>query len=106
MTDLPDAATEDDTARDGLLSYAGEWHALTLGITIGLAMFVPSTNFRRVVWFAVGLETIEAEKRSKALRQVREESWYALGGVVLGLLLGIVLLYVALWIALVAVLGF
>lgn len=97
------AQTESDTARDGLLSYRSEWHALTLGVAIGLAMLVPSANLRRVVWYAIGIETLEAEKRSKALREIRKESWYALGGVVLGVLLGVVLVYVALWIVIVTI---
>lgn len=31
----PDAATEDASKRDGLLSYALEWHALAIGVYHG-----------------------------------------------------------------------
>lgn len=34
--EVPDKASEDDTERDGVLSYAAEWHALLLGIGAGL----------------------------------------------------------------------
>lgn len=32
----PDEPSEDDTERDGVLSYAAEWHALAIGIAHGL----------------------------------------------------------------------
>jgi len=32
----PDSPEEDDTERDGFLSYAAEWHALSLGLYDGL----------------------------------------------------------------------
>lgn len=32
----PDAPTEDDSDRDGLLSYSAEWHALSIGAYDGM----------------------------------------------------------------------
>lgn len=32
----PDAPTESDSERDGFLSYAGEWHAFTIGMYSGV----------------------------------------------------------------------
>lgn len=32
----PDAPTEDDSERDGFLSYAAEWHALSHGLYDGM----------------------------------------------------------------------
>ncbi|SNZ18152.1 hypothetical protein SAMN06269185_3263 [Natronoarchaeum philippinense] len=36
MPDLPDGATEDETERDGFLSYAIEWHAFAHGVYDGM----------------------------------------------------------------------
>lgn len=94
--ELPDGATEEETARDGAFSYATEWHAFTLGVAIGVAMIIPSRRLNQFVWYAVGFETIDEKTRSDALRQVRQESWYALGGVVCGVQLGLLCVVVTL----------
>ena len=38
---IPDKPNEEDTERDGFLSYAGEWHALTIGVYRGLTHLRP-----------------------------------------------------------------
>lgn len=34
--ELPDGYTEDETERDGVFSYAAEWHAFTHGVFLGI----------------------------------------------------------------------
>lgn len=73
---LPDEPTEDETNRDGFLSYAGEWHALSFGVYHGMKTW-------RV--------------RPKGLPEnddIQSEPHYYTGGYVIGTLLqlGIVLL--------------
>lgn len=36
MMELPDGETEDETERDGVLSYAAEWHAFAIGFYDGM----------------------------------------------------------------------
>lgn len=66
--ELPDGAEESDTDRDGLLSYSGEWHALTIGVYRGLTTLKPWDD-------SVPRDRYE---------DVREEPWYYKGGFVLG----------------------
>jgi len=42
MTPGPDAPSEEDTGRDGFLSYAAEWHSLAHGIYAGMKDWKPS----------------------------------------------------------------
>lgn len=66
---LPDGANESDTERDGFLSYAAEWHALSLGVFDGMKTW-------RI--------------RPKELRDhpdVKAEKHYYTGGYVIGTLL-------------------
>jgi len=90
MVELPDGPTEESTERDGLLSYAGEWHALLVGAGAGLAAAVTGTwvLVGVVATAALGLEVSRVmgttPKAGKALGEVRREPWYALGGVLLG----------------------
>ena len=94
MPELPDAGSEDETERDGAFSYASEWHAFFLGIGIGMATVMPVPYFRRFVWLATGLAETDPG-RTEAIREIQKESWYAVGGAVLGILL-LLYLYLAL----------
>jgi hypothetical protein len=90
----PDAPTEADSKRDGFLSYATEWHSLTIGAGAGLVggltygtemQAVGLTAMLAVVAVALGLKTA-TRLRSSVTVEIRKEPWYAIGGV-LGLFL-------------------
>jgi hypothetical protein len=87
--ELPDAENESGTERDGVLSYAGEWHALLIGAAAGAVGIVTGqvAILGGVATVALG---IEGGKRagSKALSEVGREPWYALAGILAGLPLG------------------
>ena len=76
---------EEDTERDGFLSYAGEWHALTIGVYRGFTQIRPMDD--------------DYEKVRDRYSDVESEPWYYKGGYVLGSLLQIVaLLATAAWV--------
>lgn len=77
--DLPDEPTEADTNRDGFLSYAAEWHALTHGVYRGLSS--------RKIWDDDPPENPDVDK---------EPHYYA-GGYVLGTGLQVVFVLVLAW---------
>lgn len=95
MSPLPDGATEGDTDRDGVLSYAGEWHALEVGFAVGFASVVPYPKLKRFVFAIVGLGADMT--RTQAFKEAKRESWYALTGVVLGAVVGLAFQAVALY---------
>ena len=83
----PDAPTEQASGHDGAFSYASETHAFAVGFGVGFASVMPVPRLKRFVFGVVGLGD---ETRSKAMREARKESWYALGGVAFGALAGLV----------------
>jgi hypothetical protein len=83
----PDAPTESDSEYDGFASYSSEWHAMGIGFAVGFASVMPVPRLKRFVFGVVGLGD---ETRSKAMREARKESWYALGAVIAGALFGLV----------------
>lgn len=94
--ELPDGKREDDTERDGLLSYAGEWHALLAGAGAGLAAGATG-NWEFAVIVASAAFGIGAATRSKwtvenpslpAIGEVRREPWYASAGLLVGAVVG------------------
>jgi uncharacterized protein YfaA (DUF2138 family) len=85
---LPDDPTGADSDRDGAFSYAGEWHAFTIGAGVGVATALPSTTAARFLYSVIG---IRADSRTDAMREAKAESWYAVGGLMVGLLLGMAL---------------
>lgn len=93
LDDLPDASSEEATARNGAFSYASEFHAFAIGLLVGFAAALPSKRLRRFAWRLVGLDT---DARSDALREAKAESWYAAGGVIIGALVGLLVETVAL----------
>jgi len=76
------APSESESARDGLLSYAVEWHALTLGLAVGLAAGL--TQRWELVGIAVAI-VLGVRAAPGKLSQLRREPWYALGGLVIGI---------------------
>lgn len=101
---------EADTERNGFLSYAGEWHALTIGLSVGAASAIVGKPeiAAAVVLVAVGFKPAAALLHAgkavtlAALGQttgpnalvedLRREPWYAGGGVVVGYSLALVVL--------------
>lgn len=82
---LPDGASESDTARDGLLSYASEWHAAILGLGFGAAGGWLGQPEVAGVGIAVALGLGAAKRVSQTVAgELRREPWYAVGGVLLG----------------------
>lgn len=76
--ELPDGSTEDATERDGAFSYAGEWHAFTIGVYRGLVTYKPwSDDFDEV---AAEYDDVDAEP------------WYYKGGYVVGTLVQVAVL--------------
>jgi hypothetical protein len=61
---------ESSTPRDGVLSYAGEWHALVIGIGAGL-----EGELDIVVDLALG----ERDPETPGEQEVSDEPWYAIG---------------------------
>lgn len=97
--ELPDGATEADTDRDGVLSYAGEYHALVVGAGAGLAAGATGKWELAVVVASAALG-VEAARRSKstvenprlpAIGEIRREPWYACAGLLVGALVGALL---------------
>lgn len=89
MIELPDGKTEEDTARDGLLSYAVEWHALALGFLVGFAWSLPSKRLRAFAWATLGLDECADGCRSDAMDEIQQEPHYAAGGVAFGAVIGV-----------------
>lgn len=71
----PDAPTESDSERDGVLSYAAEWHAFSIGIYDGMKKVPKVPNNR----------------------DVEKEPHYYKGGYVIGRLLQSTLALIAVW---------
>lgn len=78
---LPDAETEGGSKRNGVLSYAKEWHAVALGVASGVfAPFAATAAFAGVALGLTGVKTLNP----KVGRQIKKEPWYALSGSLIG----------------------
>ena len=86
--ELPDAPTEEDTERDGFLSYASEWHAAAIGAAAGLfgglSLGSPIEPLGigamgAVVVVALGIKGAGRLKNKTAVRELDAEPWYGLG---------------------------
>ena len=86
--DLPDAGSEEETERDGLLSYAGEWHALILGTAVGLTGSPVFMGLFIAFVFGVVGGTL---RETSQMRDALEEQAYSSFGVILGYLLNVLL---------------
>lgn len=82
----PDAATEEESSYDGAFSYASEFHAFFIGLAVGLTSVLAVPKAKQFTYDLVGLGS--EKKRSTAMQEARKESWYALGGMILGMGLG------------------
>jgi hypothetical protein len=83
-----DAPSEEQSDRDGVLSYAVEWHALTVGLAAGLGAGVSGRWELAGMVIAITLGVRAAPENVPRLGQLKREPWYALGGVVVGYFLG------------------
>lgn len=82
---LPDGARESDTQRDGLFSYAGEWHSF---IIAGVATLVGGWAMATLLVGAIINEQVRSPPgrlNPVVYKELRREPWYGLGGVVGGL---------------------
>jgi hypothetical protein len=68
--------------RDGLLSYATEWHAAIIGLGAGLGLGVPGVA--AVAATALGLQIGKRISTRKAIEELQKEPWYGIGGSVIG----------------------
>jgi hypothetical protein len=91
--------TEKQTEYDGFLSYAGEYHSLTLGLSVGFSSAVTQAPevAATVVLVALGYKSASAmpnvgkkREKSSVVGEIRREPWYAAGGVLLGFAAGLV----------------
>lgn len=69
-TEVSDGKADNATERDGILSHAGEWHALTIGIYRGLSTYRPWSD--------------DYEEVADQYDDVAKKPWYYKGGYVLG----------------------
>jgi hypothetical protein len=92
---------ETGTDYNGALSYAGEFHALALGLAVGFAsiasgapqvaagVVLATLGLRGSARFSRALSKIGKKKEnSTALGEMRREPWYAVGGVIIGMAFG------------------
>jgi hypothetical protein len=77
------APSESDSARNGLLSYAVEWHAVIVGFAVGLVAGL--TQRWELAGAAVAI-ILSVRAAPGKLSQLRREPWYALGGLLLGMI--------------------
>jgi len=79
------APTEDARDYDGVLSYAGEWHALIIGLGTGFTAAVTGQPVVLAGLFAVALGISGVDVGVKfdgkgVTNELRREPWYAVGG--------------------------
>jgi len=75
-------ASESASDRNGLLSYATEWHALIIGLGAGLGLGIPGVAV--VSATALGLKGMKRISTRKAVQELVQEPWYGIGGAVIG----------------------
>lgn len=79
-----DAPREADSERDGLLSYAAEWHALEIGLFVGISG--QWELITALAGFAVGGAALNSQLRDvQHVRDAAREPGYAAAGIVIGL---------------------
>jgi len=84
------AATEAETEYNGFLSYAGEFHAATIGLTAGFAGGVVGSPLpaASVAATAFGLSVasggLSRLKGRKVVAELRREPWYGAGAALVG----------------------
>lgn len=70
----------------GPLSTYSEWHALILGLVVGVASVAFGTQWAVPVCLAaaLGAKGVAKTKRTKALDEIRAEPWYLCAGLLIG----------------------
>lgn len=96
---VPGDGGEGATGRDGLLSYAGEWHALLIGLGAGFASAAAGRYDLAVAVVAVALGGSGAEAAKRKLQgkdvvaETSAEPWYSIAGVGLGVVVAAALAF-------------
>lgn len=86
------AGSEADSDYNGVFSYAGEYHAFIVGLSVGLVSGNLGTPEVALGLMAATLGLKGSEKLSRiiaadvAVAEIRREPWYSIGGVVVGYL--------------------
>lgn len=85
---LPTGVHEDDTERDGLLSYSVEVHAAIIGLAVGAAAATAGDIQLVMGLVTVGLGVGRAQQQfsDKVQSQILKEPWYAISGAAVGYL--------------------
>lgn len=83
---LPTGEFEEDTERDGLLSYAVEVHATVIGLSVGVAAATAGDMqlVMALVAIALGVGRVQQQFSESVREQVVKEPAYALAGVAIG----------------------
>lgn len=83
---LPTGTREEDTDRDGILSYSVEVHSAVIGLSIGMA--AATTHDVEIamtlVAVALGVGRMQQQFSEKVQWQLKKEPAYALGGFAIG----------------------
>lgn len=85
---LPTGVHEEDTDRDGLLSYSVEVHAAVIGVSVGVAAMMGGDMqlVMALVSIALGVGRVQQQFSDKVKSQLIKEPWYALAGAAIGYL--------------------
>lgn len=85
---LPTGRYEEDTERDGPLSYAVEVHSAAIGVSIGVAAAMAGDMqlVMALITIALGVGRAQQQFSEKVQEQVLKEPAYALAGAALGYL--------------------
>jgi len=86
---LSDAPTEEQSERDGFMSYAGEVHATVAGGGAGIAAALLGRPelLGVVIMVALGVQGSKKLKGRGVTHELRREPWYAIGAAVIGYVL-------------------
>lgn len=90
----PTAPAEKKSEYNGLLSYAGEWHSLTMGLFIGFVSGAADRPELMMILLGVFIDEEFTEFSGGKLinklakRDIRKEPWYAAGGSLIGYAIG------------------
>jgi hypothetical protein len=82
-------STEDASEPGGFLSYAGEWHALTIGLGAGTTAAVMNQPIilASMIAIALGISGVQGKRGFKGrgvVNELRREPWYAVGSGLVG----------------------
>jgi len=84
-----DAPTEEDSERDGFLSYAGEVHSVVAGGGAGIAAALLGRPelLGVVIAVALGVEGANQFRGKGVVNELRREPWYGIGAAVISYVL-------------------